>query len=99
MFFFATFLETEDIIGEWIASFGWTLNMFGLLLFYQYGTGNMESLAYAWSLVFPAGPGMGQLSHGAVKAQRETFERGKILVQIGLGLFALTLVIFKIFFQ
>lgn len=42
MFIFATSLETESSIGEWIASIGWTLNMFGLILFYQYRTGDWE---------------------------------------------------------
>lgn len=98
MFLFATSLETESGIGEWIASFSWTLNMFGLLLFYQLGTGDWESWAYAWPLVFPVGPGLGQLSYGAVKARRDPFERGKVLVQIGLGLFVLILIVFKLFF-
>ncbi|MCC4771747.1 hypothetical protein FXV91_16710 [Methanosarcina sp. DH2] len=98
MFLFATSLETESRIGEWIASLGWTLNMFGLLLFYQYGTGNWESWAYAWPLVFPVGPGLGQLSYGVVKARRDPFERGKVLLQLGLGLFVLILIVFKLFF-
>lgn len=42
---------------------------------------------------------MGQLSYGAVKARRNPFERGKILVQIGFGLFILILVIFNFFVQ
>jgi len=99
MYLFATSLETESLIGEWIASFSWTLNMVGLLLFYQYGTGDLESWAYAWPLIFPVGPGLGQLSYGAVKARRDPFERGKVLIQIGLGLFVLALIVFKLFFQ
>lgn len=99
MFLFATSLETESRIGEWIASLSWTLNMFGLLLFYQYGTGDWESRAYTWPLIFPVGAGLGQLSYGAVKARREPFERGKVLIRIGLGLFVLTLIVFKLFFQ
>ncbi|KKH97966.1 hypothetical protein EO95_01985 [Methanosarcina sp. 1.H.T.1A.1] len=99
MFLFATSLETESRIGEWIASFSWTLNMFGLLLFYQYVTGNWESWVYTWPLIFPVGPGLGQLIYGAVKARREPFERGKVLIRMGLGLFVLTLIIFKLFFQ
>ncbi|AKB80236.1 hypothetical protein MSHOH_3753 [Methanosarcina horonobensis HB-1 = JCM 15518] len=98
-FLFATSLETENNIGEWIASFSWTLNMFGLVLFYQYGTGDWESWVYAWTLIFPAGPGLGQLSYGAVKARKDPFERGKILVQIGFGLFFLIFIVFKLFFQ
>jgi hypothetical protein len=98
MFLFATSLETESRIGEWIASLSWTLNMFGLLLFYQYWTGDLESWAYAWPLIFPAGPGLGQLIYGEVKARRDPFERGKVLLQLGLGLFVLTLIVFKLFF-
>ncbi|WP_410508548.1 hypothetical protein RSJ42_17685 [Methanosarcina hadiensis] len=99
MFIFATSLEAGNGIGEWIASLGWTLNMFGLLLFYHYGTGNLESWAYSWPLIFPAGIGLGQLSYGAVKALKSPFERGKILVQIGIGLFILNLIVFNLFFQ
>ncbi|MHC1755829.1 MAG: hypothetical protein AB9861_10465 [Methanosarcina sp.] len=98
MFLFATSLETESRIGEWIASLSWTLNMFGLLLFYQYWTGDLESWAYAWPLIFPVGPGLGQLIYGEVKARRDPFERGKVLLQLGLGLFVLTLIVFKLFF-
>ena len=46
MFLFATSLETEESIGEWIASSGWTFNMLGLILIYQYETGNWEDLIY-----------------------------------------------------
>jgi hypothetical protein len=99
MFFFATSLETESRIGEWIASLSWTLNMFGLILFYQYGTEDWESWVYAWPLIFPVGPGLGQLSYGAVKARKDPFERGKVLIQIGLGLFVLILMVYKLFFQ
>jgi len=99
MYLFATSLEAEGSSGEWIASFGWTLNMFGLILFYQYGTGDMESWVYAWPLIFPTGPGLGQLSYGAVKARNDPFERGKVLIQIGIGLFVLSLVVFKLFIQ
>ncbi|WP_269848634.1 hypothetical protein [Methanosarcina horonobensis] len=73
--------------------------MFGLVLFYQYGTGDWESWVYAWTLIFPAGPGLGQLSYGAVKARKDPFERGKILVQIGFGLFFLIFIVFKLFFS
>lgn len=99
MFLFATSLETESHIGEWIASFSWTINMFGLLLFYQHGTGDWESWIYSWPLIFPVGPGLGQLIYGALKARRDPFERGKILLQLGLGLFVLILIVFKLFFQ
>lgn len=98
-YLFATSLETERGIGEWIASFGWTLNMFGLILLYQYGTGDFVSWVYLWPLVFPTGPGLGQLIYGAVKVRKDTFERGKVLIQIGLGLFILALIVFKLFFR
>ena len=43
MFFFAASLESESDIGEWIAPFGWTFNALGVILFYQYKTGNREA--------------------------------------------------------
>ncbi len=35
--------------------------------------------------------------NGAVKARKEPFKRGKILIEIGLGLFILILTSFKLF--
>lgn len=99
MFFFATAMESQNKVGEWLASLGWTLNMLGFVLFYQYITGNLESGIYMWPLVFPAGIGLGQVCYGAVKAKKEPIERGKVLIQIGFGLFILILVLFKLFFQ
>jgi len=99
MFFFATAMESVTKLGEWLASLGWTLNMLGFVLFYQYATGNLQSGIYLWPLVFPAGIGFGQVFYGAVRAKKEPFERGKILIQIGVGLFILIFVVFKLFFQ
>lgn len=99
MFFFATAIESESKLGEWLASLSWTLNMLGFAIFYQYLTGNLQSWIYMWPLVFPSGIGLGQVCYGAVKAKKEPFERGKVLIQIGFGLFILALVIFKLFFQ
>jgi hypothetical protein len=98
MFFFATAVESESKLGEWLASLSWTLNMLGFSIFYQYLTGNLQSWIYMWPLVFPSGIGLGQICYGTVKAKKEPFERGKVLVQIGFGLFILALVIFKLFF-
>lgn len=99
MFFFATAIESESKLGEWLASLSWTLNMLGFSIFYQYLTGNLQSWIYMWPLVFPSGIGLGQICYGAVKAKKEPFDRGKVLIQIGFGLFILALVIFKLFFQ
>jgi hypothetical protein len=99
MYLFATSLETEGIFGELISSLGWTLNMLGLTLFYQYGTENPENWIYIWPLIFPLGPGLGQLLYGAVKARRDPFERGKVLALIGMGIFVLVLTLFKLFFN
>jgi hypothetical protein len=99
MFFFATAMESVTKLGEWLASLGWTLNMLGFVLFYQYATGNLQSGIYLWPLVFPAGIGFGQVFYGAVRAKKEPIERGKILIQIGVGLFILIFVVFKLFFQ
>ncbi|RXA21385.1 hypothetical protein EQO05_02895 [Methanosarcina sp. MSH10X1] len=99
MFFFATAMESETRAGEWLATIGWTFNMLGFVLFYQRLTENLQSLIYMWPLVFPAGIGLGQICYGAVKAKKEPIERGKVLVQIGFGLFILIFVVFKLFFQ
>jgi hypothetical protein len=46
MFFFATAMESDSKLGEWLASLSWTLNMLGFVLFYQYLTGNLQSRVY-----------------------------------------------------
>jgi hypothetical protein len=46
-------MESEIKFGEWLASLGWTLNMLGFVLFYQYLTGDLQSEIYMWPLVFP----------------------------------------------
>lgn len=99
MFFFATAMESESKIGEWLASLSWTLNMLGFVFFYQYLIGNLQSWIYMWPLVFPSGIGLGQVCYGAVKAKKEPIERGEVLIQIGFGFFILIFVIFKLFFQ
>jgi hypothetical protein len=99
MFFFATSLESQSKAGEWLASLGWTLNMLGFVLFYQYLTEKLQSIIYMWPLVFPAGIGLGQVCYGAVRGKKEPRKRGKILVQIGFGLFILIFMLFKLFFQ
>ncbi len=98
MFFFATAMESENKLGEWLASLSWTFNMLGLVLFYQYTTGNLKSWIYMWALIFPTGIGLGQVCYGAVKAKKEPIERGKVLIQIGFGLFIFIFVVFKLFF-
>ncbi len=99
MFFFATAIEAESKLGEWLASLSWTLNMLGFVLFYQYLTENLQSWIYIWPLIFPVGIGLGQVCYGGVKAKKEPFERGKVLTQIGLGIFILVFVVFKLLFQ
>jgi len=73
--------------------------MLGLILFCQYEKGNWEDLIYMWPLIFPFGPGLGQLVYGAVKDRKDPFERGKNLVLIGTGTFILCLILFKLFFN
>lgn len=99
MFFFATAMESDSKLGEWLASLSWTLNMLSFILFYQYLIGNLQSWIYMWPLVFPSGIGLGQVCYGAVKAKKEPIERGKVLIKMGFGFFILIFVIFKLFFQ
>jgi hypothetical protein len=82
IFLFSTSRETERGIGEWIASLGWTLNMFGLILFYQYGAGDWESWAYTLPLCVSGENKPWAVRYRAVKAEWEAVERGKILMLI-----------------
>ncbi len=99
MFLFASALEMEGGMGEVIAAISGIPTMLGLILLYQFRTGNWESWAYFWPLIFPAGAGLGQFCYGTVKANREAAERGKILVQVGFGMSLLGLVFYALLFS
>ncbi len=99
MFLFASALETESRVGEVIAAMSGIPTMLGLILLYQFRTGNWESWAYLWPLIFPAGAGMGQFFYGTVKANQEAAERGKVLALVGLGMSLLGLVFYVLLFS
>jgi len=99
MFLFASALETESGVGEAIAAISGIPTMLGLILLYQFRTENWESWAYVWPLIFPAGVGIGQFFYGAVKANREAAERGKVLALVGFGMSLLGLIFYALFFR
>ena len=99
MFLFASALEMEGGVGEVIAAISGIPTMLGLILVYQFRTGNWESWAYVWPLIFPAGAGIGQFFYGAVKVNQEALERGKVLAQVGFGMSVLWLLFYSLFFK
>ncbi|AKB26400.1 hypothetical protein MSMTP_2931 [Methanosarcina sp. MTP4] len=99
MFLFASALEMEGGMGEVIAAMSGIPTILGLILLYQFRTGNWESWAYVWPLIFPAGAGLGQICYGNLKANREAIERGKILAQVGFGMSLLGLVLYGLIFS
>ncbi|WP_440954315.1 hypothetical protein ACSAZK_11745 [Methanosarcina sp. Mfa9] len=99
LFLFASALEMEGGMGEVIAAMSGIPTILGLILLYQFRTGNWESWAYVWPLIFPAGAGLGQICYGTLKANREAIERGKILAQVGFGMSLLGLVLYGLIFS
>lgn len=73
--------------GERITPLGAGVSMVGLILFYQNVTDHFESWAYAWTLVFPAAIGLGQMVYGSLKRREGMVVTGRRLALIGAVLF------------
>jgi len=65
---FVVGLVLPDRAGEGLSGFGLVAAAVGTLLWYQDVTGNWESWAYAWALVFPAAGGIASIIHGTLHA-------------------------------
>lgn len=88
-------LLTANSAGEGLSIFGAIVTITGLLLFYQNITGHWQSWAYAWALVAPVGPGLGQLLYGAVRGRNDLVVSGWRVMRVGLILF----LVFAAFFE
>ena len=73
--------------GVGLAIPGAIVTMTGLVLWVQESYGLYETWAYAWALVAPTGPGLGMLTYGLVRGDRELAGDGLRMTLVGLGLF------------
>jgi hypothetical protein len=74
------------------------VSMVGLILLFQSITDHWESWAYAWSLIFPIGVGLGMYIYGMRAEDEETRQRGKGMLRTGVIIFVLLGVFFETIF-
>lgn len=67
----------------------------GALLTYQNTTNHWESWAYAWALTGPGAIGLGMLGAAVANGRSELAAPGRVLVMMGLALFAVGAVVFE----
>jgi hypothetical protein len=88
-------LATPGRPGEVLAMIGGLVTVNGLVLLVQNATDRFDTWAYAWTLVFLAGPGVGRWLVGVVRGRRDLAAGGGRLVAAGLAAFG----VFAVFFE
>jgi hypothetical protein len=81
--------------GEVLATAGGVVTMIGLVLLVQNAIDRFETWAYAWTLVFLVGAGIGRWLLGVVRHRRDLVASGGWLIGTGLVGF----LIFAVFFE
>jgi hypothetical protein len=81
--------------GEVLAMVGGLVTVNGLVLGVQQATDRFETWAYAWTLVFLVGPGIGRWLVGVVRGRRDLAAGGGRLVAAGLVAFGALAVFFE----
>ena len=69
-------LATPGRLGEVLVTVGGVVTMAGLVLLVQNATDRFDTWAYAWTLVFLVGPGIGRWLLGMVRGRRELAASG-----------------------
>jgi hypothetical protein len=77
-------LATAGRLGEVLATVGGVVTMAGLVLLVQNATDRFDTWAYAWTLVFLVGAGVGRWLVGVVRGRGELAVSGGWLVAAGL---------------
>ena len=80
-------LTTPGRLGEVLAMVGGVVTMAGLVLLVQNATDQFDTWAYAWTLVFLVGAGIGRWLVGTVQGGRELAASGTWLIGAGLVVF------------
>ena len=89
-------LATDGRLGEVLAMVGGVVSVNGLVLGVQNATDRFDTWAYAWTLVFVVGPGIGRWLVGAVRGRRELAASGGWLIAVGLAGFLVLAVVFEV---
>jgi hypothetical protein len=88
-------LAAAGRLGEVLATVGGVVTMVGLVLLVQNATDRFETWAYAWTLVFLVGPGIGRWLLGAVHGRGDLAASGAWLMAAGLVGFLVLAVFFE----
>ena len=75
---------------------GGVVSVNGLVLGVQNATDRFDTWAYAWTLVFLVGPGIGRWLVGVVRGRRELAASGGWLIAVGLAGFLVLAVVFEV---
>jgi hypothetical protein len=89
-------LATPGRLGEVLATAGGVVTMVGLVLLVQNASDRFDTWAYAWTLVFLAGAGIGRWLLGVVRHRRDLAISGGWLIGTGLGGFLVLAVFFEV---
>ena len=89
-------LATDGRLGEVLAMVGGVVSVNGLVLGVQNATDRFDTWAYAWTLVFVVGPGIGRWLVGVVGGRRDLTTSGGWLIAAGLAGFLVLAVVFEV---
>jgi hypothetical protein len=89
-------LASAGRLGELLATVGGVITTAGVVLAVQNATDRFDTWAYAWTLVFLAGPGIGRWLVGVVRGRRDLAASGAWLIAAGLAGFLVLAVVFEV---
>jgi len=89
-------LASAGRLGELLATVGGVVTMAGLVLGVQNATDRFDTWAYAWTLVFLVGPGLGRWLVGVVRGRSDLARSGAWLGAAGLVGFLVLAVFFEV---
>jgi hypothetical protein len=89
-------LATPGRLGEVLATAGGVVTMVGLVLLVQNASDRFDTWAYAWTLAFLAGAGIGRWLLGTMRGRRDLAISGGWLIGTGLGGFLGLAVFFEV---
>ena len=89
-------LASAGRLGEVLATAGGVVTIAGLVLGVQNATDRFETWAYAWTLVFLVGAGIGRWLVGVVRGRGELAASGGWLIASGLVGFLVLAVVFEV---
>jgi hypothetical protein len=89
-------LASDGRVGEVLAMVGGIISVNGLVLLVQNATDRFDTWAYAWTLVFVVGPGIGRWLVGVVRGRGDLAASGGWLIAVGLAGFLGLAVVFEL---